>query len=230
MFINQLVLFNPKLLLSMCHRYTWVTGKEPLTYYDMNLSAQDHQTFFTGDTQQLRPEDAGGVFKLCLNWINSVEFNMTFYMFCKFSVSSLSSCSDAESLEGEKSSSQDQSSLPGHRNQPRVSHGPPIGKTNSSIFFLIQKQTKEKIVKHVSLYVLLCVAWAAARQPTCYWRRRRPRLSPRPSASSKKPSQSVSVCRALASRFAHEASGCEVAGLEKITDGCVCLVELKSGV
>ncbi|KAG9330519.1 hypothetical protein JZ751_024079 [Albula glossodonta] len=33
--------------------------KEPLTYYDMNLSAQDHQTFFTCDTQQLRPEDAG---------------------------------------------------------------------------------------------------------------------------------------------------------------------------
>ena len=40
-------------------RYTWVTGKEPLTYYDMNLSAQDHQTFFTGDTQQLKPEDTG---------------------------------------------------------------------------------------------------------------------------------------------------------------------------
>ncbi|KAG9352847.1 hypothetical protein JZ751_017423 [Albula glossodonta] len=39
-------------------RYTWATGKEPLTYYDMNLSAQDHQTFFTGDTQQLKPEDA----------------------------------------------------------------------------------------------------------------------------------------------------------------------------
>uniref|UniRef100_A0A8C9R8D1 Suppression of tumorigenicity 7 like n=1 Tax=Scleropages formosus TaxID=113540 RepID=A0A8C9R8D1_SCLFO len=40
-------------------RYTWVTGKEPLTYYDMNLSAQDHQTFFSCDTQQqLRPEDA----------------------------------------------------------------------------------------------------------------------------------------------------------------------------
>uniref|UniRef100_A0A8C7NJ24 Suppression of tumorigenicity 7 like n=1 Tax=Oncorhynchus mykiss TaxID=8022 RepID=A0A8C7NJ24_ONCMY len=38
-------------------RYTWVTGKEPLTYYDMNLSAQDHQTFFTGDTQQLKSED-----------------------------------------------------------------------------------------------------------------------------------------------------------------------------
>uniref|UniRef100_A0AAR2LRY2 Suppression of tumorigenicity 7 like n=1 Tax=Pygocentrus nattereri TaxID=42514 RepID=A0AAR2LRY2_PYGNA len=39
-------------------RYTWVTGKEPLTYYDMNLSAQDHQTFFTSDTQQLKPEDS----------------------------------------------------------------------------------------------------------------------------------------------------------------------------
>lgn len=28
-------------------RYYWATNKEPLTYYDMNLSAQDHQTFFT---------------------------------------------------------------------------------------------------------------------------------------------------------------------------------------
>jgi len=27
-------------------RYYWVTGKEPLTYYDMNLSAQDHQVMF----------------------------------------------------------------------------------------------------------------------------------------------------------------------------------------
>ncbi|XP_025225835.1 suppressor of tumorigenicity 7 protein-like isoform X2 [Theropithecus gelada] len=38
-------------------RYTWVTGKEPLTYCDMNLSAQDHQTFFTCDTDFLRPSD-----------------------------------------------------------------------------------------------------------------------------------------------------------------------------
>lgn len=37
----------------------WVTGKEPLTYYDMNLSAQDHQTFFTCDTDALRPSDTG---------------------------------------------------------------------------------------------------------------------------------------------------------------------------
>ncbi|NXW60346.1 ST7 protein, partial [Eurystomus gularis] len=40
------------------NRYTWVTGREPLTYYDMNLSAQDHQTFFTCDTDHLRPADA----------------------------------------------------------------------------------------------------------------------------------------------------------------------------
>uniref|UniRef100_A0A8C9EN93 Suppressor of tumorigenicity 7 protein-like n=1 Tax=Pavo cristatus TaxID=9049 RepID=A0A8C9EN93_PAVCR len=38
-------------------RYMWVTGKEPLTYYDMNLSAQDHQNFFTCDTDALRPSD-----------------------------------------------------------------------------------------------------------------------------------------------------------------------------
>ena len=28
-------------------RFEKATTKEPLTYYDMNLSAQDHQTFFT---------------------------------------------------------------------------------------------------------------------------------------------------------------------------------------
>ncbi|KAG9335860.1 hypothetical protein JZ751_003517 [Albula glossodonta] len=42
------------------NRYTWVTGREPLTYYDMNLSAQDHQTFFTCDSDHLRPADAKG--------------------------------------------------------------------------------------------------------------------------------------------------------------------------
>ncbi len=29
------------------NRFATATRKEPLTYYDMNLSAQDHQTFFT---------------------------------------------------------------------------------------------------------------------------------------------------------------------------------------
>ncbi|CAK9294890.1 unnamed protein product [Gordionus sp. m RMFG-2023] len=32
------------------NRYHTATGREPLTYYDMNLSAQDHQTFFTCDS------------------------------------------------------------------------------------------------------------------------------------------------------------------------------------
>ncbi|XP_075709981.1 suppressor of tumorigenicity 7 protein-like isoform X6 [Rhinoderma darwinii] len=40
------------------NRYIWVTGKEPLTYYDMNLSAQDHQTFFTCASDSLRSSDA----------------------------------------------------------------------------------------------------------------------------------------------------------------------------
>ncbi|KAJ8301862.1 hypothetical protein KUTeg_020849 [Tegillarca granosa] len=37
-------------------RFTWAKGKEPLTYYDMNLSAQDHQTFFTCETDAGKSE------------------------------------------------------------------------------------------------------------------------------------------------------------------------------
>lgn len=33
-------------------RLTQDSGKEPLTFYDMNLSAQDHQTFFACDVDE----------------------------------------------------------------------------------------------------------------------------------------------------------------------------------
>ncbi|THD21685.1 Suppression of tumorigenicity [Fasciola hepatica] len=37
-------------------RFFRETGRDPLTYYDMNLSAQDHQTFFTCEADAGRPE------------------------------------------------------------------------------------------------------------------------------------------------------------------------------
>ena len=38
------------------NRFATETKKEPLTYYDMNLSAQDHQTFFTSETDIGKPD------------------------------------------------------------------------------------------------------------------------------------------------------------------------------
>jgi hypothetical protein len=49
-------------------RFQKATKKEPLTYYDMNLSAQDHQTFFTceGDAGTFSKKSSEGENRITL--------------------------------------------------------------------------------------------------------------------------------------------------------------------
>jgi len=59
-------------------RFYWATNKEPLTYYDMNLSAQDHQTFFTCESDCGRAEYESeysshfAVKVYCFWWLKSI--------------------------------------------------------------------------------------------------------------------------------------------------------------
>lgn len=48
------------------NRFAIETKKEPLTYYDMNLSAQDHQTFFTCEADMGRTDLEGMYRWLCI--------------------------------------------------------------------------------------------------------------------------------------------------------------------
>ncbi len=43
-------------------RFVQYNGKEPLTFHDMNLSAQEHQTFFSCDLDEGKPEYESKIF------------------------------------------------------------------------------------------------------------------------------------------------------------------------
>ena len=60
-------------------RYAEATTKEPLTYYDMNLSAQDHQTFFSCECDVGKPEYEGMKW-LCLTVQNIARHMNKYHM------------------------------------------------------------------------------------------------------------------------------------------------------
>uniref|UniRef100_A0A8C8FMK6 Suppression of tumorigenicity 7 n=1 Tax=Oncorhynchus tshawytscha TaxID=74940 RepID=A0A8C8FMK6_ONCTS len=92
------------------NRYTWVTGREPLTYYDMNLSAQDHQTFFTCDSDHLRPADASKehgcphtfVYTLYVFFLSCVVFPKNYFHSFPTGLSCPVSCATASILLAEE--------------------------------------------------------------------------------------------------------------------------------
>lgn len=58
-------------------RFTSSTGKDPLTYYDMNLSAQDHQTYFTCEADAGK-QDYESKCKPTLKWRKVNKTNLCF--------------------------------------------------------------------------------------------------------------------------------------------------------
>src|ERR1700677_2773110 len=50
-------------------RYAKMTGQEPLTFYDMNLSSQEHQTFFCCESDSDKEDYESG------KWVMDVSFN-----------------------------------------------------------------------------------------------------------------------------------------------------------
>ena len=60
-------------------RLTQHNGKEPLTFHDMNLSAQEHQTFFSCDLDEGKPEYESNIL-LCSSQLDLITTSLFLVM------------------------------------------------------------------------------------------------------------------------------------------------------